>query len=65
MWKKMGTFTPLNFEFMFVDPTFHEREQKNPGCKLKTKFYCESCNIFLSLTGMNNCFKDYHKQNLS
>lgn len=33
---------------------------KNAGCKLKTKFYCESCNLFLCLTGTNNCFKDFH-----
>lgn len=33
---------------------------KNSGCKLKTKIYCESCNIFLCFTGNNNCFKEFH-----
>lgn len=33
---------------------------KNPGCKKKTKFFCETCNMFLCLTGTKNCFRDYH-----
>lgn len=36
---------------------------KNPGCKLKTKFYCEKCNLFLCLTGSNNCFRSFHLRN--
>lgn len=36
---------------------------KNPGCKLKTKFYCEKCNLFLCLTGSNNCFRTFHLRN--
>lgn len=36
---------------------------KNPGCKLKTKFYCEKCTLFLCLTGSNNCFRNFHLHN--
>ena len=33
---------------------------KNHGCKQKTKIFCESCDVFLCLTGIKNCFKEFH-----
>jgi hypothetical protein len=33
---------------------------KNPGCDLRSKFFCMKCNVHLCLKQTNNCFTDFH-----
>lgn len=35
---------------------------KNHNCDKKTKFFCETCNLFLCITGTRNCFKEFHNK---
>lgn len=35
---------------------------RNPGCSERTKFRCTTCNIFLCVTTMRNCYKQFHSK---
>lgn len=35
---------------------------RNPGCSQRTKFRCTTCHIFLCVTTMRNCYKQFHSK---
>lgn len=35
---------------------------RKPGCKLRSKIMCETCEVFLCIKSNTNCFKDFHQK---